>query len=108
MGSKENRKKAPCSTAEASRAGFHKFYILNAYSDAEVGEVAGSILKLDEVKELYISGGQCGFQIMARFNSVKTHREAENYMERHMAKGYGELICYSKLKNMAQRNAHKS
>ena len=100
---KENSQKASYPAAKAGRAGFHKFYILNANSNARASEVAGSILKLDEVNELYISSGQCGFQIMARFNSIRTHKEAENYMERHMAKNYGELICYSKLKNMAQR-----
>lgn len=87
MNSKRTRKSA-----------LHRFYLISPKEDLDAGHFAERLLSLDPVEEVYITDGDIGYIVKAKFSKDEEPKDVTRYIERNVAHKYGKIVSYYQYK----------
>ena len=73
---------------------FHKFFILRPKDGVEIAKVANELLALNDVLEVYVTEGNAGFMVKARFDGEREPEDVARYIKENVDNRYGTLVSY--------------
>ena len=73
---------------------FHKFFILRPKEGVEIAKVANELLALNDVLEVYVTEGNAGFMVKARFDGEREPEQVASYIKANIDNRYGTLVSY--------------
>jgi hypothetical protein len=73
---------------------FHKFFILRPKDGVEIEKVTNELLALNDVLEVYVTEGNAGFMVKARFDGEREPEQVANYIKANIDNRYGTLVSY--------------
>ncbi len=82
----------------------HKFYLFKPKQNQNTEQLARKIIDLDKVKEVYVTGGDCGFMVKAKFYAHDAPDDLEKYLAKNIDPKYGAVVSYYRLKKIAIKN----
>ena len=94
-------KRSPAASIHGSS---HKFYLLTPKQNHGTEQLAKEIIDLDKVKEVYVTGGDCGFMVKAKFYDHDKPNDLEKYLANNVDPKYGAVVSYYRLKKIAVKN----
>ena len=87
------KQKNPWVIRESGRT-FHKFFLLKPKDGVEIGKVAKELMNLDDVLEVYVTEGEAGFMVKARFDGEREPNKVAEYIRDNIDSRYGTLVSY--------------
>ncbi len=73
---------------------FHNFLILRPNDGVDISRCAADLLGLNDVLEVYVTEGDAGFMVKARFDGEKGPEEVARYIKANVDNRYGTLVSY--------------
>lgn len=72
----------------------HRFYFVRPRPNANAEELVMGLLKLGPVDQVFLTEGDCGFIVKARFIRDKEPKDVTDYISRNMGTRYGKVVSY--------------
>ena len=63
---------------------FHKFFILRPKEGVEIAKVANELLAMNDVLEVYVTEGNAGFMVKARFDGEREPEDVACYIRNNI------------------------
>ncbi len=71
-----------------------KFYFIKPRPSVNAGELAEKLIALEPVESVYLTEGDCGFIVKARFMNGKEPVNVTNYISRNISNKYGRVVSH--------------
>ena len=71
-----------------------KFYFIKPRPSANAGELAERLIALGPVESVYLTEGDCGFIVKARFTNGKEPTDVTNFISRKISNRYGKVVSH--------------
>ena len=82
-------------TAKTSRKGtLHKFYFIQPKENANADQLAEALINLKLVEEVFLTDGDYGFIVKARFFNGREPKDVTEYISRKISNNYGKVVSY--------------
>ena len=78
----------------ARRNRLHRFFFIEPRSNANADELAENLIKLPTVQEIYLTDGDYGFLVKARFLNGKEPHDITRYIAGHVSTKFGRVTSY--------------
>ena len=78
----------------ARRNRLHRFFFIEPRSNANADELAESLIKLPTVQEVYLTDGDYGFVVKARFLQGREPHNMAKYIASHVSPKFGHITGY--------------
>ena len=80
------------------KSAVHRFYLITPKEDTDAGLFAKELLSLKPVEEVFLTDGDFGYIVKARFANGKEPSDVTRYIERHVDRRYGKVVSYYQYK----------
>jgi hypothetical protein len=71
-----------------------KFYFIRPRKNINAGELAEKLIELKPVEEVFLTEGDCGFIVKARFTNNKEPKDVVDYISKNVGSKYGKVVSY--------------
>ncbi|MCL4373851.1 MAG: Lrp/AsnC ligand binding domain-containing protein [Candidatus Marsarchaeota archaeon] len=76
----------------SKKSDYYKFFLIKPKVNANANEVARELIAFSEVAEVYVTEGQAGFMVKAKFFDDNSPSDIEQYIKDKLGAKYGMLI----------------
>ena len=76
------------------RGSLRKFYFIKPRPNANAEELAMGLIRLKLVEQVFLTEGDCGFIVKARFTKDKEPKEVVDYISRNIGTQYGKVVSH--------------
>lgn len=93
-------KNAGASTAKTrvKRGVLHKFYFIEPMENGDADLLAEKLISLEPVEEVFLTDGDYGFVVKARFYKGEEPENVTDYIARNMGNKFGKVVSYYQYK----------
>lgn len=77
---------------------FYKFYFIHPPKNANADHLAEQLIEIKNVEEVFVTDGDYGFVVKARFFDGKEPDDAYNYLSRKLGSNFGRVTSYYQYK----------
>ena len=77
---------------------FYKFYLVHPPKNADADHLAEQLIGIKNVEEVFVTDGDYGFVVKARFFDRKEPDDAYNYLSRKLGGNFGRVTSYYQYK----------
>jgi DNA-binding Lrp family transcriptional regulator len=88
-----NPKKMGINVKRSNRKLF-KFYLLHPPKDANADNIAEKLISFSNVEEVFVTDGDYGFVVKARFLDDKENDDAYKYLSKKLGSGFGKVTSH--------------
>ena len=74
------------------RGVMRRFYFIRPKPNANAEELAMGLIRLKLVEQVFLTEGDCGFIVRARFNKEKEPKDITDYISRNISNRYGRVV----------------
>lgn len=79
----------------AKRKGkLHKFFFVEPQENANADELAEKLISLKSVEEVFVTDGDCGFVVKARFSKEGEPKDVMKFIKGHIGRSFGAVVSY--------------
>lgn len=89
-----NRKNSNNGTVRRLDKDFYKFYLIHPPENADADHVAEQLINIKNVEEVFVTDGDYGFIVKARFFDGKEPDDAYNYIFKKLGSNFGRVTSY--------------
>lgn len=76
------------------RDAMHRFYFIKPRPNANAEELAKKLIELKSVEQVFLTEGDCGFIIKARFLNDSEPKDVVEYISKRVGSEYGKVISH--------------
>lgn len=76
----------------------HKIFFVRPRQNADAGELAERLIKLKPVEEVFLTDGDYGFVVKARFFKGEEPKDVTRFITRNIDSKYGAVISHYQYK----------
>lgn len=87
------------------RQAFYKFYFLKPKENADADSIAERLMDLSSVQEVFLTEGDFGYVVKARFFNGKEPKDVKNYISKAVDKRFGEVLSHMEYRKRATASA---
>ena len=80
------------------RNAFHRFYFIEPRQNADAEDLAEKLIELKNVQEVYLTDGDAGYIVKARFFNEKEPKEILRYISNRISPKFGRVTTYVQYK----------
>ncbi len=87
------------SSGAKKKAALHRFYFIEPRPNADAEGLAMKLMDLPNVQEVYLTEGDCGYIVKARFMNEKEPKDIVRYISDNISRKFGKvtsLVQYTK------------
>jgi DNA-binding Lrp family transcriptional regulator len=77
---------------------FYKFYFVHPPKNADADRLAEQLIGIKNVEEVFVTDGDYGFVVKARFFEGKEPDDAQNFLLKKMGGNFGKVTSYYQYK----------
>ncbi len=88
---KENNTKT---SGAKKKAALHRFYFIEPRPNADAEKLAMSLVELPNVQEVYLTEGDCGYIVKARFHNEKEPKDLVRYIANNISSKFGKVTSF--------------
>ncbi len=82
------------SSGAKKRAALHRFYFIEPRPNADAEKLALCLIELPNVQEVYITEGDCGYIVKARFMNEKEPKDIVRYISNNINQKFGKVTSF--------------
>ena len=82
----------------SKRQAFYKFYFLRPKENADADLIAERLMDLSSVQEVFLTEGDFGYVVKARFFNGKEPKDVTNYISKAVDNKFGEVLSHMEYK----------
>ena len=80
------------------KSSLHRFYLISPKQNLDAGLLAERLLSLEPVEEVFLTDGDFGYIVKARFSKEGEPKDVIRYIERHVDQRFGKVVSYYQYK----------
>ncbi len=80
------------------RGVFHKFYLVHPKENANADELAERLIMLKPVEEVFLTDGDFGFVVKARFTDGKEPNDVTSFISKNINSKFGKAVSHYEYK----------
>ena len=80
---------------------FYKFYFLKPKANADADLIAERLMDLSSVQEVFLTEGDYGYVVKARFFNGKEPKDVTNYIAKAVDKKFGAVMSHMEYRKRA-------
>ena len=86
------------SFVETTKSGkrFYRLYFIKPPINAEIEDLGDALIKMNEVEEVFLTDGDYGYVVKARFDEEKEPSDVERFLQKRLGNRYGKVTAFDK------------
>ncbi len=80
------------------RGAFHRFYLISPKENADASSLVNKLLSLKPVQEVFLTDGDFGYLVKARFYKGDEPNDIVDYMAKRLDSRFGKIMSYYQYK----------
>jgi hypothetical protein len=80
------------------KSSLHRFYLISPKQNLDAGLIAERLLSLKPVEEVFLTDGDFGYIVKARFSKEDEPKDVTRYIERYVDQKFGKVVSYYQYK----------